>query len=147
MFVFSFTGYYENWIRETIGESERTDESEGLENRYNYDQAGRGMNEMVGSAGGLSSGIGGSFGEAMSGMNSGINGGMSSSMTMSSGMASSNGPMDNNENENNVYEPASVINERSNSQVVNGTESDELTISGSFTQAPTLLNNSTSTGH
>lgn len=128
--VYVNMGYYENWIREIIGESERTEETEELENRYNnYEQAGRVLGEMTSSIG-------------MNGMNGGIGG-----MTLSNGMAvSSNDQPDQNENDNNVFEPASVINERSNSQVVNGTESDELTISGSFTQAPSLLANQTSTG-
>lgn len=127
-------GYYDKWIRETIGESERTEETEELENRYNYEQAGRVLGDMSGSVG-MNGGMSGGMSEAMGG-----------AMTLSNGMASSNGQPDPNENENNVFEPASVINERSNSQVVNGTESDELTISGSFTQAPSLLGNQTSTG-
>ncbi|KAK4337406.1 hypothetical protein RND71_043353 [Anisodus tanguticus] len=44
----------------------------------------------------------------------------------------------NNDN-NQIYEPASIINERSNSQIINGTETDELVIS-SITQAPVNLN-------
>ena len=101
---------------------------------------------MTSSNGGMNGGISGGMSGAMGGstsMDRGMSGG--GSMSVSSGMASSNGALEENEN-NNVFEPAQVINERSNSQVVNGTESDELTISGSFTQAPTLLNNATSSG-
>lgn len=71
-----------------------------------------------------------------------------SSGSSGSGMAMSNNVniMNNNdENENLLLEPASVINERSNSHFVNGTESDELTLPLSVTQSPKLLSNSTGT--
>lgn len=108
-------GYYERWIRETLNEFERTEETEGLENRFNYAQSGRVLTDL--------------------------NSNVGSNVDQSETSISNSNLNNNNDDENNLYEPASVINERSNSQIVNGTESDELTISGSsFTQAPTLLN-------
>ena len=120
--VYVNTGYYENWIRETIlsnsaNEFDKTDESE----EFNYGQSGRVVNDM----------------------NSATN-----SMISSNSMAtSSNNNQDESNENNNLYEPASVINERSlNSQFINGTESDEMTIS--LPQASTNLNkNTTASSH
>lgn len=110
--VYVNNGYYENWIRDTINELEKgSEESEEAENAFNFGQAGRVLNEM----------------------NSNTNINSNGNMALATNSNSD-------DNENQLYEPASIINERSNSQVVNGTESDELVLSGSFTEAPTKLN-------
>jgi len=104
--VYVNTGYYENWIRETINEFDKsTDEATDLENAYNFGQAGRVLND-------------------------GMTSSTSSSSNSLSDLSSNINMMNNEENDNLLLEPASVINERSNSHFVNGTESDndELTL-------------------
>lgn len=125
-------GFYENWLRETITEFDKAsfEEAVDVESAFNFAQSGRVLNDM---SSGSSSGLINHHLTTTNNVDSNSNVNLNSNIN------------NNDENDNFLLEPASIINERSNSQVINGTESDELTLPLSVTEAPKLINQTSST--